>query len=125
VKTLVFAVLLVLLNCGAADAKPRRQTYNATAQQVFDAAYKVARENHRVNFTDERNLTFEFHTGTSMSSWGFDCNASVESTKDGAELVINIQKTQGQVLAWGGGDRMAEKFFKMVHDVLNEGVAKK
>jgi hypothetical protein len=114
----IIAFALLAFFATTASAKPKKHEFSATPQQVFDAAYKVARENHRVNFTDEKNLTFEFHTGTSLSSWGFDCNASVEPTKAGAILVINVQKTDGQLIAWGGGDRTAEKFFKMVTDEL-------
>jgi hypothetical protein len=104
-----------------AKAKPKTKVFNAPAERVFEAAHKVAREHHRISYVDEKRMTLQFHTGTSMSSWGFDCNASVEPIGNGkARLTINVQKTEKQLFAWGGGGRTADKFFKWVAEELKE-----
>ncbi len=101
-------------------AEPKTRVFNlAPADRVFEAAHKVARQHHTISYVDEKHLTLAFHTGTSMSSWGFDCNASVEAIEGGkARLTINVQKTKRQLFAWGGGDRTADNFFKWVEEEL-------
>jgi hypothetical protein len=118
-KGILGALVVTLLLAAGVSAKPKSHEFNVPAEDVYQAAYKYAREHHRVNFTDEKNLVFEFHTGTSLASWGFDCNVSIERTKSGAILILNVQKTKQQLLAWGAGDRMAEKFFKGVEGELS------
>ena len=58
-----------------------------------------------VQYSSKDERLISFHSGTSMSSWGFECNARVEEGTQRGEaiLVINVPKNQKQAFAWGGG----------------------
>lgn len=72
----VTAVLVVLLIMPVSlFAKPKEKKYNNSAQDVFDAALRTARERHVVTYVDQKNLLFTFETGTSVLSYGFVANA--------------------------------------------------
>jgi hypothetical protein len=101
----------------SALAKTKKRTYNNSADQVFKAALRTARERHVVTYVDEKTLMFTFETGRSVTSNGFVANASVEEEgEEKATLVINVQNKQG--VSWGAGDRMADKFYQRVADEL-------
>jgi len=118
--TLVFLLLLTL----SAYAKPKKKTYNNSADQVFQAALRTARERHVVTFVDEKTLMVTFETGRSFTSEGFVANASVEAEGEAqATLIINVQNKKG--MSWGAGDRMADKFFQQVNDELSGDVKQK
>lgn len=89
---------------------------------MFQAALRTARERHVVTYVDEKNLMLTFQTGTSMLSYGFVANASVEQQQDGtSKLVINVQhKNDGKnaSFSFNAGDRMADKFFQQVEEEL-------
>jgi hypothetical protein len=74
-----FAVIaaIVLLPIFA-HAEPKKKVYNNSADQVFNAALRTARERHVVTYVDEKTLMFAFETGRSLTSEGFVANASVE-----------------------------------------------
>lgn len=109
----IVALLLPIL----AQAEPKKKTYNNSADQLFQAALRTARERHVVTFVDEKNLMFTFETGRSITSEGFVCNASVEPQgEDKATLIVNVQTKKG--FSWGAGDRMADKFYSQVADEL-------
>ncbi|HKF21551.1 MAG TPA: PEGA domain-containing protein [Candidatus Angelobacter sp.] len=111
VLALIFAVTL------SAYAKPKKKTYNNSADQVFQAALRTARERHVVTYVDEKQLMVTFETGKSFTSEGFVANASVEPEADNkATLILNVQNKKG--MSWGAGDRMADKFFQQVNDEL-------
>jgi hypothetical protein len=111
---LIFVALLLPI---VAQAEPKKKTYNNSADQVFQAALRTARERHVVTFVDEKTLMFTFETGRSVTSEGFVANASVEPEGDSsATLIINVQTKKG--FSWGAGDRMAEKFYSQVADEL-------
>jgi hypothetical protein len=114
--------LLVLLASSALEAKPKEKVFNNSAQEVFQAALRTARERHVVTYVDEKNLMLTFETGTSALSYGFNANASVEQQSDGkSKLIVNVQKKnagKNASLAWGAGDRMADKFFDQVEEEL-------
>jgi len=75
-----------------ANAKPKVKIYKNGPQEVFQAALRTARERHVVTYVDEKNLMFTFQTGTSMLSYGFIANASVEQEPDGtSKVIINVQ----------------------------------
>ena len=100
-----------------AQAEPKKKTYNNSADQVFQAALRTARERHVVTFVDEKTMMFTFETGRSVTSEGFVANASVEPEgEDKATLIINVQTKKG--FSWGAGDRMTEKFYAQVADEL-------
>ena len=80
--------LVVLLICPAVWAKPKVRVFNAPSDRVFQAALKAAREHHVIQYMDEKNLNFSFHTGTSATSWGFDCSVSVEPAGTGKSKLI-------------------------------------
>ncbi len=106
-----------LLLPSRAYAEPKKKLYNNSADQVFKAALRTARERHVVTYVDEKALMFTFETGRSFTSEGFVANASVEAEGDDqATLIINVQTKQG--FSWGAGDRMTEKFYGQVADEL-------
>lgn len=106
-----------LLLPSRAYAEPKKKLYNNSADQVFKAALRTARERHVVTYVDEKTLMFTFETGRSFTSQGFVANASVEAEGDDkATLIINVQTKQG--FSWGAGDRMTEKFYVQVADEL-------
>jgi len=106
----------LVLTLGA-YAKPKKKTYNNSADQVFQAALRTARERHVVTYVDEKQLMVTFETGRSFTSEGFVANASVEPEADNrATLILNVQNKKG--MSWGAGDRMADKFFQQVNDEL-------
>jgi hypothetical protein len=111
----VIAAALLLSVC--AQAEPKKKLYNNSADDVFKAALRTARERHVVTFVDEKTLMFTFETGRSLTSEGFVANASVEPEGDNkATLIINVQTKKG--FSWGAGDRMADKFYQQVADEL-------
>jgi len=100
-----------------AHAEPKKKVYNNSADQVFNAALRTARERHVVTYVDEKTLMFAFETGRSLTSEGFVANASVEPQADNkATLIINVQTKKG--FSWGAGDRMTDKFYQQVADEL-------
>jgi hypothetical protein len=108
---------IALLLSVFAQAEPKKKTYNNSADQVFNAALRTARERHVVTFVDEKTMMFTFETGRSLTSEGFVANASVEPEADNkATLIINVQTKKG--FSWGAGDRMADKFYQQVGDEL-------
>jgi hypothetical protein len=117
-KTILTALVLVLLLPALAMAKPKKKTYGNSPQDVFQAALKTARDRHVVTFVDEKNLLLTFHTGQSAFSSGFIANATVEPAPGGSTLTINVQKKDGGGLDFDAGDRMADKFFDQVGQEL-------
>jgi hypothetical protein len=117
VFVLAAAVASALLFPPAALAEPKKKLYNNSAEQVFKAALRTARERHVITYVDEKTLMFTFQTGRSFTSEGFVANASVEpEADDKATLIINVQTKKG--FSWGAGDRMTEKFYLQVADEL-------
>ena len=121
-RFIVIALLAALSFSTSMFAKPKEKVYNNTAQEVFQAALRTARERHVVTFVDEKNLMLTFETGTSAFSYGFNANASVEQLEDGkSKLIVNVQKKnvgKDASLSFGAGDRMADKFFQQVGEEL-------
>jgi hypothetical protein len=112
---LIATVALLLPIC--AHAEPKKKVYNNSADQVFKAALRTARERHVVSYVDEKTLMFTFQTGRSFTSQGFVANASVEPEGENkATLIINVQTKSG--FSWGAGDRMTDKFYQQVGDEL-------
>jgi hypothetical protein len=114
---LFLVVCLAVLSPPSSQAKPKKKTYNNSADQLFLAAVRTARDRHVVTYVDEKMLMFTFETGRSFSSNGFVANASVEANgPNRATLTINVQNKQG--VSFGAGDRMADKFYEQVDDEL-------
>jgi hypothetical protein len=113
----VVLVAVALLLPMFVHAEPKKKVYNNSADQVFNAALRTARERHVVTYVDEKTLMFAFETGRSMTSEGFVANASVEPEGDNkATLIINVQTKKG--FSWGAGSRMTDKFYEQVADEL-------
>ena len=122
-RSLVVCLLFVI--CLPALAKPKKKLYANGATDLFTAALRTARERHVVTYVDEKMLMFTFQTGRSVFSKGFVANASIEPQDDNrATLVINVQTRDGEV-AFGAGDRMADKFFDQVKEELAGQVTQK
>ena len=121
----VTVLLLLAAVCLPALAKPKKKLYSNDAADVFAAALRTARERHVVTYVNEQMLMFTFQTGRSVLSRGFVANASIEPQDDHrATLVINVQTRDGEV-AFGAGDRMADKFFTQVAESLSGEVKQK
>jgi hypothetical protein len=121
----LLVVCLLFVVCLPALAKPKKKLYANGATDLFTAALRTARERHVVTYVDEKMLMFTFQTGHSFFSKGFVANASIEPQDDNrATLVINVQTRDGEV-AWGAGDRMADKFFDQVKEELAGQVKQK
>src|SRR4051794_35845410 len=119
------SVLLLLVVCLPALAKPKKKLYENAATDVFTAALRTARERHVVTYVDEKMLMFTFQTGHSVFSKGFLANASIEPQDDNrATLIINVQTRDGEV-AVGAGDRTVDKFFDQVKGELTGEVTQK
>jgi PEGA domain-containing protein len=117
ILSLSLAVAVTLLLPVGVQAKPKKKIYNNSADQVFKAALRTARERHVVTYVDEKTLMFTFETGRSFTSEGFVANASVEPEGENqATLIINVQNKKGP--SFGAGDRMADKFYQQVGDEL-------
>lgn len=115
-RILVLALALLLLPV-CVQAKPKKKPYNNSAEQVFAAALRTARERHVVTYVNEKMLMFTFETGRSFASEGFVANAAVEADGENkSTLIINVQNKKG--LSWGAGDRMADKFYEQVSDEM-------
>lgn len=124
-KAAICLALAILLTPILAHAKPKKKLYNNSAEQVFRAALRTARERHVVTYVDEKQLMITFETGMSAFSYGFIANASVEPEGDNsATLVLNVQKKK-ELFSMGAGDRMADKFFKQVAEELAGDVSQK
>lgn len=118
-------VFLLLALSLPAWAKPKKKLYNNSAQEVFTAALRTARERHVITYVDEKMMMFTFQTGHSIFTKGFIANASVEpQAEDRAVLVINVQLKDDET-AFGAGDRMADKFFGQVTEQLAGQVKQK
>lgn len=118
-------VFLLLALSLPAWAKPKKKLYNNSAQEVFTAALRTARERHVITYVDEKMMMFTFQTGHSIFTKGFIANASVEpQADDRAVLVINVQ-LKDDATAFGAGDRMADKFFGQVTEQLAGQVKQK
>ena len=114
---LLLIVIVAILLPVCVQAKPKKKTYNNSADQVFAAALRTARERHVVTYVNEKMLMFTFETGRSFTSEGFVANASIEPEGENkATLIINVQNKRG--MSWGAGDRMADKFYEQVGDEL-------
>jgi len=120
-RLMVGFVALAVLSV-AVTAKPKSHTFKAEPAQVYAAAVRSISSHYKIQYTDEKTGIISFKTGMSMSAVGLDCNASIRLGKGSGEteMVINVQKTGGQMLAWGAGDRLAADIFKWVQEDLNE-----
>jgi hypothetical protein len=117
-KAALGVILVAVMLPSSVFAKPKRKAYNNSADQVFAAALRTARERHVVTYVDEKTLMMTFETGRSFTSQGFVANASVEAEgPEKSTLIINVQNKQG--LSWGAGDRMADKFYEQVTEELS------
>lgn len=120
-RKLVAVLSAILLLAFATEAKPKSHVYKATPEQVYASALRSIALHHKIQYTDEKSGVISFKTGLSMSAKGLDCNAIISKGKPGeAEMIINVQKTNGQVFAWGAGDRLAEDIFKWVQEDLDK-----
>src|SRR5215831_3766330 len=121
----VLVVFLLVVSCLPALAKPKKKTYDNASGDLVTAALRTARERHVMTYVDEKMLMFTFQTGKSFFTKGFVANASVEPQGENrATLIINVQTKDGEV-AWGAGDRMADKFFEQVNGELAGSVKQK
>ena len=101
-RKLWVALLMSLAMAALVQAKPKVKTYSNTADQVFQAALRTAREKHVVTYVDDKHYMLTFETGTSLTSYGFNANASVEDAGEGkSKLIVNVQKkNDAKSMSW-------------------------
>lgn len=113
-RTLVVAILTLVFST-LLFAEPRRAFVEGTQEEVFTAVLKVAQADWSVTFADRPTGMISFNTGTSFTSNGMECSVVVQKLAEGrAQISIKTQKKNGQVIAWGAGDRIADKLLKGV-----------
>src|ERR1039458_1093470 len=117
--TAVLALFLLASTAIAHDAKTA--TYEGNIDEVFDAAVKVAQANWSVTYADRKTGTFSFNTGTSLTSNGMECSAVLEEVPGTqVRVTLKTQKKNGQVIAWGVGDRISSKLFNGIGNELGK-----
>jgi len=118
-KTLATALSLFLLVSFAVAHSPKTATFEGTIDEVFDAAVKVAQADWSVSYADRKTGTLSFTTGTSLTSNGMECSVILEEVP-GTQVraTVKTQKKNGQIYAWGVGDRIASKLFDGMGDEL-------
>ena len=125
VKTKAVGLLTLLcvltLTPVTAEAKPKEKKFNVAADKLFDAVMAVAAEGYEVTYSSEDRKTVSFNTGSSATTWGMHCTASVHDKGENKSLLkLNVRKTKGQLFAWGAGGRVAKKFFNQAEEKLAE-----
>jgi hypothetical protein len=82
---------------------------------------KVAQANWSMTYADRKTGTFSFNTGTSLTSNGMECSAVLEEVPGTqVRVTLKTQKKNGQVIAWGVGDRIASKLFNGIGNELGK-----
>jgi len=115
--TSLFVVLLLLFSQQAV-ASPKKATFKGSLDEVYAAALKAANENWQVGFTDSKTHVIEFNTGISLTSNGMACSVLLEELPDGSVQVALSTRKKMQAFAWGAGDRIAEKYFRSIKQIL-------
>ena len=77
-------------------------------------------ENFAVETADKENGLLTFQTGISMTSNGFRVGVSLVKLDDGRIKVKTNTQKKMQLVAWGAGGRIAEKFFKSVDTAIEK-----
>lgn len=118
----VAGVLTLFLLASAAVAHaPKTATFEGSIDEVFDAAVKVAQANWSVSYADRKTGTLSFTTGTSLTSNGMECSAILEEVPGTqVRVTLKTQKKNGQIYAWGVGDRIASKLFNGIGDEIGK-----
>jgi hypothetical protein len=120
-KAVTAVLALFLLTSTAIAHAGKTATYEGTIDEVFDAAVKVAQSNWSVTYADRKTGTFSFNTGTSLTSNGMECSAILEEVPGTrVRVTLKTQKKNGQVIAWGVGDRIASKLFNGIGDEIGK-----
>ena len=98
----------------------KEHIYNASYEAVWAACVASAKENFAVETADKENGLITFQTGISMASNGFRVGVSLLKLDDGrVKVKANTQKKM-QLVAWGAGGRIADKFFKSVDAAIEK-----
>ncbi|HWX39596.1 MAG TPA: hypothetical protein VN345_00475 [Blastocatellia bacterium] len=100
--------------------KGKERVYNAGFDVVWPACVRAANENFVLEHTEKESGVLSFHTGMSLTSNGFFVGVSViKLDETHTKVVLNPQKKR-QLVAWGAGGRIADKYFKGVEKNLAE-----
>jgi hypothetical protein len=119
-KTRILVLALLISLCSAALFAAGKQTIiEGTQKEVFTAALKAAQANWAVTFADRQAAMISFNTGTSLTSNGMECGVRFQAMDAGhVQVTVRTQKKNGQIIAWGVGDRIADKLFKALRNEL-------
>jgi hypothetical protein len=110
------ALMVALLAATGVSAKPKRQEYKASAEKVYQAIYRIARNEGQISFADEKRMTVSFRTSPTATTYAYDCSASVEPSTAGAVLILNVAVSDESNWLGSNSGRTADKFFKKVQD---------
>ncbi len=120
-KAAAAVLILFLLVSGAMAHALKTATFEGNIDEVFDAAVKVAQADWSVSYADRKTGTLSFTTGTSFTSNGMECSAILEEVPGTqVRVTVKTQKKNGQIYAWGVGDRIASKLFDGIGDELRK-----
>ena len=98
----------------------KEHIYTASYDAVWAACVASAKENFAVETADKENGLLTFQTGISATSNGFRVGVALVKLDDGRiKVKANTQKKM-QLVAWGAGGRIAEKFFKSVDAAIEK-----
>ncbi len=101
-------------------AKDETRTFDKPANQVFEAALNVAKEQDVVIYSDKDHLTLTFKSGGYWNK-GFEVAVQVEKVEPvKTRVTLKAQKTYFGA-GWGAAARIEKKFF----DGLEEELEKK
>ncbi len=131
-KKAITLTLIMLALAGAASADDKSKSkliekksdkeriYSASYDDVWAACVASAKENFAVETADKENGLITFQAGISMASNGFRVGVSLTKLDDGrVKVKANTQKKM-QLVAWGAGGRIADKFFKSVDAAIEK-----
>ena len=109
----------ILLSSHALYGSDKTATFRGSPDQVFDAAQLSAQKYWALSFSDRSTRLLSFVTGRSFASHGMECGVSLKQREAGeVEVVLHTQKKDGQIYAFGAGDRIAKKFFEELRSEL-------
>jgi hypothetical protein len=120
-RAMLLLALITVLPLSLFAGAPKIKQFDGSMDDVFTAALKAAQSNWSVTFSDRASGLVSFNTGTSFTSNGMECSATLQEMKDGKiQISLKTQKKHGQIVAWGVGDRIADKWFKAIAAQLNK-----
>lgn len=98
----ILAMFCFTLTLAAKEKKQdvTNEPFDATAAQVYEAAYKYVQHNGVIKYSDDKHMTITAMIHLRGGNWGyakdFECTISVESTKDNKASVEIVGYATGR-----------------------------